>query len=158
MAVEVLMPRLGWTMETGQFVEWVKKDGETVKSGDILFTVETDKALNEVECLEDGLLRVPPSAPQPGSVVSVGALLGYILAPGEAAPFEAARLSAPAATDPPAEANLAPPIPAAQPRRGGQEHEVAVSPRARRAAAELGIDVNQLTGSGRTGRIVDRGA
>ena len=76
MPVEVLMPRLGWTMETGVFVEWLKKDGEPVKSGDILFTVETDKALNEVECLTDGLLRFAPTAPAPGAVVPVGALLG----------------------------------------------------------------------------------
>jgi pyruvate dehydrogenase E2 component (dihydrolipoamide acetyltransferase) len=160
MSVEVLMPRLGWTMETGIFVEWLKKDGEAVKSGDILFTVETDKALNEVECLDDGLLRVAPTAPEPGAVVPVGALLGYILAPGESLPPATGTPAAPAAAEAISLAALTT-APAAEPNHkpatlAPQAGRVRVSPRARRIAAELGIEAQQVTGTGRAGRILER--
>ena len=63
MAYEVTMPRLGWTMEEGVFGEWLKQDGEEVKAGDLLFTVEGDKATQEVEVFESGILRLPQGAP-----------------------------------------------------------------------------------------------
>src|SRR5258705_13184545 len=88
MAVEIIMPRFGWTMEEGLLAEWTKHDGDPIKVGDILFTVESDKALNEVESFETGILRIPPDAPQAGATVKVGALLAYVVQPGEAAPFE----------------------------------------------------------------------
>ena len=88
MASEILMPRLGWTMEEGTFGEWLKQDGETVKAGDLLFTVESDKATQEVEAFDQGILRIPPDGPQPGAIIVVGGLLAYIIQPGEAAPFE----------------------------------------------------------------------
>src|SRR3954451_22197987 len=88
MAVEIVMPRFGWTMEGGLLAEWTKHDGDPIKVGDILFTVESDKALNEVESFETGILRIPPNAPQAGATVKVGALLAYVVQPGEAAPFE----------------------------------------------------------------------
>ena len=75
-------------MEEGLLAEWTKHDGDPVKAGDILFTVESDKALNEVESFETGILRIPPDAPQAGATVKVGALLAYVVQPGEAAPFE----------------------------------------------------------------------
>ena len=59
MAYEVTMPRLGWTMEEGVFGEWLKQDGDEVKAGDLLFTVEGDKATQEVEVFEGGILRLP---------------------------------------------------------------------------------------------------
>ena len=157
MPVEVLMPRLGWTMETGIFVEWLKKDGETVKSGDILFTVETDKALNEVECLDDGVLRVAPTAPEPGAVVPVGALLGYILAPGESLPQGTGAPAAAAVTEAATTvATMTPAEHAATAPAAEPEHKAAVSPRARRIAAELGIEAQRLTGTGRAGRVLER--
>src|SRR5215510_9570130 len=88
MAVEIVMPRLGWTMEEGVVVEWLKHDGDAVKVGDVIFTVESDKALNEVESFEDGILRIPPDSPPPGEKVPVGGLLAYLVKPGEAAPFD----------------------------------------------------------------------
>src|SRR5258707_69998 len=88
MAVEIVMPRFGWTMEEGLLAEWSKQDGDAVKVGDVLFTVESDKALNEVESFENGILRIPPGAPAAGAMVRVGALLAYIVQPGERAPFE----------------------------------------------------------------------
>src|SRR5947207_1782739 len=88
MASEILMPRLGWTMEEGIFGQWLKKDGETVRTGDLLFTVESDKATQEVEAFDQGILRIPPDGPQPGAIIPVGGLMACIVQAGEAAPFE----------------------------------------------------------------------
>ena len=146
MAIELVMPRLGWTMEEGLLVEWHAQDGAAIKPGDPLFTVEGDKTLNEVVSFDAGVLHIPPAAPAPGSIVAVGALLGYILQPGEALPVYVA----PAATV--AQREYAAPI--AQPIMRGTS--ATISPRARRVAAELGVDWRTLAGSGRTGRIVER--
>lgn len=72
MAYEVTMPRLGWTMEEGVLGEWLKQDGDAVQAGDLLFTVEGDKATQEVEALESGILRLPPNAPGAGDVIQIG--------------------------------------------------------------------------------------
>src|SRR6185295_4765083 len=88
MAIEIVMPKLGWTMEEGTLVEWLKQDGETVKAGEIMFTVESDKALQEVESFEDGIFRIPPNTDVLGKAVPVGTVLAYIVKPGESAPFE----------------------------------------------------------------------
>ena len=90
MAVELLMPRLGWTMEEGVFVRWLKQDGDQVQPGDLLFTIEGDKASDDIESFESGILRIPPDAPAPGTTLLVGARLGYIVQPGEPPPFETA--------------------------------------------------------------------
>lgn len=153
MAIEILVPRLGWTMEEGIFGEWLKPDGAAIAVGDLLFTIETDKATQEVESLEAGILHIAPGGPQPGDVVLVGAVLGHLLAAGEIAPS-----SLPAASAPPAE-KAAPAQPAEQ--RGSNPpvtsgNAPTISPRARRVAAELGVDWSGLTGSGRTGRIIER--
>ena len=63
MAFEVTMPRLGWNMEEGALATWRKQDGDSVESGEILFEVESDKAVQEVEALESGILRIPPDSP-----------------------------------------------------------------------------------------------
>lgn len=86
MAYEVVMPRLGWNMETGALSSWRKHDGEFVNAGDILFEVESDKAVQEVEALESGILHIPHDSPTPGQVVPVGTPLAYLLQPGEALP------------------------------------------------------------------------
>ncbi len=90
MAVEIVMPRLGWTMEEGTLVEWMKKPGEAVQAGEVLFTVETDKAINEVESFDAGRLHIPADAPGPGATVAVGTVIGYLLAEGEEPPASAA--------------------------------------------------------------------
>ncbi len=159
MAVEIVMPRLGWTMEEGTLVEWIRKDGDAVKPGDIMFIIESDKALNEVESFETGILRIPPDSDALGKPLPVGALLAYIVQPGEAPPFAAAVATpaaavsaAPAAAAPPAVATPA----AAPPAAAAVTTAVASSPRARRTAAELGVALDGLTGSGRSGRIIER--
>ena len=153
MAEAIAMPRLGWTMEEGTLVEWLKADGDAVEVGEILFTVESDKALNEIETFSGGILRIPPTAPQPGDTVPVGTLLGYLLQPGEEMPTAPA--PTPAAEPVPTPADPAPvvkPVPTPAASSAGPT----ISPRARRVASALGVEWRVLTGSGRTGRIVER--
>src|SRR6476659_2459740 len=104
MATEIVMPKLGWTMEEGVLTEWVKKDGEPVHAGDILFTVESDKALQEVESFEDGIFRIPPNSDVLGKTVPVGTVLAYITKADETAPFEQASQSK--AQEPPPQPTL----------------------------------------------------
>ena len=165
MPVDVVMPRLGWTMEEGTLVEWTREDGDAVASGEVIMLVESDKAVTEVESFDDGILRIPPDSPPPGTTVPIGTLLAFILQPGEEMP-EGPSGSAPEAAASgqpgpvpaaaPETALAAPPVPAqAQaPRRG--RRGPAISPRARRVAVELGIDWQRLRGTGRTGRIIER--
>jgi pyruvate dehydrogenase E2 component (dihydrolipoamide acetyltransferase) len=157
MATEIVMPRLGWTMEEGIFGEWLKKDGDEVKSGDLLFTVESDKATQEVETFDNGILRIPPDGPKTGDVIPVGGLMGYIVKAGEAAPFEsgAAQAAPQAAQSAPTQAVSAP-VTSSFGSRKAAGATPAISPRARRIAGELGVEWTQLVGSGRTGRIVER--
>ena len=158
MAIEIVMPRLGWTMEEGIFGEWLKKDGEEVKSGDLLFTVESDKATQEVETFDNGILRIPPDGPRTGDVIPVGGRMGYIVKPGEAVPFETKAVEPAQAAPQPTNGA---PQPTAAPSPAPMARKAAgilptISPRARRIAAELGVEWAQLAGSGRTGRIVER--
>mgnify|MGYP000073560852 CR=1 FL=1 len=158
MPIQIVMPKLGWTMEEGVLAEWIKKDGERVEPGDILFTVESDKALQEVEAFDSGILRIPPDAPPAGSTLKVGELLAYLVQPGEDLPT--ASIPTPSAET--AEvtvhdelgASMLQPSVAGATRANGAT--VRISPRAKRAAAELGIDWTGLAGSGRTGRIIER--
>ena len=156
MAEPIAMPRLGWTMEEGTLAEWLKADGDTVEAGEILFTVESDKALNEIETFSGGILRIPPDAPQPGDTVPVGTLLGYLLQPGEEMPTAPPPTPTAEPVPPPAEPETVAkpePAPTSAPARSAGP---TISPRARRVAAELGVEWRVLTGSGRTGRIVER--
>ena len=155
MAVEIVMPRLGWTMESGSVAEWIKKDGDLVQPGEILFTVETDKVAQEVEAMDGGILHLAPGTAVPGTEVPVGTVLAYLLAEGEATPFaQAPATPAPLPTDqPPARSSIAAAV--AAPASNGYVAPAA-SPRARRVAAELGVDWTTLAGSGATGRIVER--
>jgi pyruvate dehydrogenase E2 component (dihydrolipoamide acetyltransferase) len=162
MAFEVVMPRLGWNMEEGALAGWRKQDGDQVTAGEILFEVESDKAIQEVEALESGILRIPADSPAKGKVVPVGTLLAYLLKAGEAIPTGTATASPQAASAAPQAPHAAvhPPAPAAPaalrvvaaPRR----KSTAVSPRAKRVAAELGVDWTLLRGSGTSGRVVER--
>ena len=171
MPIEVVMPRLGWTMEEGSIVEWLKRDGDAVTAGEPLFTIESDKAVNECEALDSGILRIPPDSPAPGVKVPIGAVLAYLVAPGERVPFEGA--GEPRLMESPGSPTLtlsqrergqdasltqrptgsaAPPLPLGEGRGEGIPRiEPAISPRARRVAAELGVEWGALIGSGRTG-------
>jgi pyruvate dehydrogenase E2 component (dihydrolipoamide acetyltransferase) len=154
MAVEILMPRLGWTMEEGIFGGWLKGDGEAVKTGELLFTIEGDKATQEVESFESGILHIPLNAPRPGDLLPVGARLAYLLRPGEALPVDQPAVAQSLVSSPESPvSNLQSPV-------SNLQSPIAMSPvaspRARRIARELGIDWTQLQGSGAGGRIVER--
>jgi len=153
MPFEVVLPRLGWNMETGRLGEWLKRDGERVEAGELLFTVEGDKATQEVEALESGILRIPPDSPPAGKEVPVGTVLGYLLQEGETLPVVLTDDRRPT-TDGATPAVAAPREPGVTDQSLVPRNRI--SPRARRVAQELGLDWVGLTGSGRTGRIVER--
>ncbi len=88
MPYEIVMPRLGWNMEEGTLVEWLKQDGETVRQGEMVCTIEGDKAAAEIESFETGTLKIPVASPPPGQTVPVGTLLGFVLAEHEIENFD----------------------------------------------------------------------
>jgi pyruvate dehydrogenase E2 component (dihydrolipoamide acetyltransferase) len=140
-------------MDEGVFAGWTKREGERVASGESIFTLESDKALQEIESLDGGILRISPGAPKAGEKVAVGTVIGYLLAPGESPP-DPALVPAPAAPGAPLPAVRIPSAPEIAP--SAPERELpAVSPRASRLAAELGVDCARLKGSGRGGRITE---
>ena len=162
MPTEVVMPRLGWTMEVGRVVEWLKNDGDPVEEGEIILAIESDKAVNDVEALDSGILRIPADA-QIGLELPVGAPLGFIVQPGDPDPFAGAPAAAPvddAQVAPSVETGGPAPIDtavvAASAGTNGHAREVAISPRARRTAERFGIDPSTMRGTGSTGRIRER--
>lgn len=147
-------------MEEGIFSEWLKPDGASVREGDELFTLESDKAVQGVPSLYDGILRIAPDGPQPGDVVAVGRILGHILAIGEelrvASPTQDAPRTTVAASNPVSASNPASTQRDPAANASHARARLRISPRARRAARELGLDPSQLQGSGQGGRIVER--
>ncbi len=154
-------------MDEGTFVGWLKKDGESVKAGEALFTLEGDKATQEVEATESGILRIPTNAPKAGDVVKVGAVLGYLCAENDSQETgdrgertgvrgkgtgERGQETEVGCDLTSAPCSLTPGPPLATARRASRP---AISPRARRLAAELGVDYSHLRGSGRSGRIIE---
>ena len=83
MAIEINVPRLGWSSEDGIFAGWLKQAGDRVVSGEPLFALESDKVTMEVEALDGGILRPLEGGPAPGAVVVVGQVIGYLAAEGE---------------------------------------------------------------------------
>ena len=154
MAVPITVPRLGWNMDQGVFVGWLKADGATVRAGEALFTLESDKATEDVEGFEDGVLHIPADGPRKGDVVAVGAVIGYVLQPDEPIGVGPASRAGPGA---PIAAGT-PPVPLGSPDLldAPVRARPASSPRARRAAANLGVDWRNAKGTGRTGRIRER--
>lgn len=141
---EFRMPSLGADMEAAVLIEWRVKVGDPVKRGDIIAEVTTDKGDIEVEVFEDGI--VDQLVAQPGSKLPVGALLAVIRGAGQAAP--ATPIAPPPAPTPP------PVAPPPQPRPAPAEtHRIHASPLARKVAAELGIDLTTVTGTGPGGAI-----
>ena len=132
------------------FVGWLKADGATIHAGEPLFTLEGEKATEDIEGFDNGILHIPADGPRKGDIVLVGAVIGFLLQAGE--PIPAASK------------------PAAAPRQGGSTvvgakataspvphaDRPASSPRARRTAAKLGIDWRDAKGTGRNGRIRER--
>src|SRR4051812_44333820 len=98
MPIPVTVPRLGWNMDEGTFVEWVKADGDPVRPGDVVFKLEGEKATEEVTSLDAGTLYVPADGPRPGDRVQVGAVIGFLLRDGEELPSGRSARSASGAT------------------------------------------------------------
>lgn len=137
MAHEIVIPRLGWSMEEGTFVGWSKRDGDPIRRGDVLFELEGEKACQDIEAVDEGILRIPPTGPQPGAVLKVGTVVGYLVAAGEAVPWSQVAPKAeevrsePTTTIPPG-----------------------ASPAVRRMARQAGIQLTELMGSGPGGRVL----
>lgn len=173
MPINITLPRLGWSMEEGKFLAWLKQDGDLIKEGDPLFTLESDKAAQEVEAIDSGILHIAPDGPKPGDVIKVGHVLGYLLAEGESAPVSSAQVSnqpeekakdsgpknlihSPAPIDtlrsPSGSLRLSVSLHSALlPTKTGTE--TPASPRARRAAKEHRVDLATLAPTGKGGRI-----
>ena len=154
------MPSLGADMEAGKLVEWLVKPGDTVHRGDVVAVVETQKGAIEIEIFQDGVVH--DLLADLGRELPVGAPLATVVAEGEAVPetAETTTPEAPApATEPepepahaePAATAPASPPPAAPPAADGA---LRVSPAARQLAAEKGVDLSALKGSGPGGAIV----
>ena len=152
MPIQILMPALSPTMTEGTLAKWVKAEGDTVASGDILAEIETDKATMEIEAIDEGLLgKILVAEGTEG--VPVNQLIGLILEDGEdASALEAALAPVAAPAAPPAAAAPAPAAPA--PAKTG--NRIIASPLARRLATAKGVDLATVTGSGPKGRIVKR--
>jgi pyruvate dehydrogenase E2 component (dihydrolipoamide acetyltransferase) len=178
MPINILMPALSPTMEKGNLARWLKKEGDAVKSGDVLAEIETDKATMEIEAVDEGVLA-KILVPDGSQDIAVNQPIGVIAAEGEDAasvgasaktggPAPAAAAPAPASAPPAAPEAAKPaaapreerpsapaPAPAAQqaPHNGAR---VFASPLARRVAKEAGLDIGALAGSGPHGRIIER--
>ena len=157
MTIEILMPALSPTMEEGTLAKWLVKEGDTVQSGDLLAEIETDKATMEFEAVDEGVVGKILIA-EGSEGVKVNTVIAVMLEDGESAsdvtaPSAPAAVAAPASA--PAVAAQAPalaPAPAAPVAASGER--VFASPLARRIAAQKGLDLNAIAGSGPRGRIV----
>src|SRR5712671_1966730 len=151
MAFSVVMPALEMAQETGKLIAWRKKEGDRVTKGEPLLEIETDKAVMEVEAPADGILAgIKASA---GADVPVGQTIAWIVAPGEKPPTEnQATEPAPAARAKTAQPSAAKVT--AGPAESATAHPARISPKARRLAKELGVDIARLRGSGPGGEIL----
>ncbi|MEM2479842.1 MAG: dihydrolipoamide acetyltransferase family protein [Candidatus Bathyarchaeia archaeon] len=151
MVVEVIMPKLGQTMEKGKILRWLKREGERVEKGEPLLEVETDKAVLEVEARGSGILR--KILAREGEVVPVAKVIGYIGEEGEPLPLEAPKeVTAETAAPAPQQITGAP----GEIGERKPEREIKASPLARKIARERGVDLTQVVGTGPGGRITEK--
>jgi pyruvate dehydrogenase E2 component (dihydrolipoamide acetyltransferase) len=156
MAISVVMPALEMAQETGKLVSWKKKEGDSVKKGELLLEVETDKAVVEIEAGGDGVLGGITA--QAGAVVPVGQTIAWLLKPGETPPTS----TAPVQTGRTGAAAIQPAVVAAESLAGPQGDPLAtavagnirISPKARRLAKEHFVDITRIKGTGPGGEIV----
>jgi len=146
MATALKMPKLGLTMTEGTVTEWLAVDGARVEKGQAVVVVTTDKIAQEVEAPAPGTLHIVIGA---GDTCPVTEVLAFILEPGESPPEIEQAASAPVAEEPRPEPEKPAPAAAAT----AKPRQVRSSPAARRLARELGVEISQVPGSGRNGRI-----
>lgn len=150
MAFSVVMPALEMAQETGKLLAWRKKEGDSVSKGEPLLEIETDKAVVEVEAPADGVLAGVSASE--GAEIPVGQTIAWIVRPGEEPPSDggpaapAARATTQAKLEQPS--TLTPPVSSSSTVSGR------ISPKARRLAKELGVDIGSLRGSGPGGEIL----
>jgi pyruvate dehydrogenase E2 component (dihydrolipoamide acetyltransferase) len=163
MAINILMPALSPTMTEGTLARWLKKQGESVKAGDVIAEIETDKATMEVEAVDEGVLgKILVADGTEG--VKVNAPIAILVQEGEAVPDSASPAPAAAPASAMAEAPKASTAPAsAAPASGANGHDIGhdkggerifASPLAKRIAKETGVELKGIHGSGPNGRIV----
>lgn len=150
MAISVVMPALELTQETGKLVSWRKKEGEAVARGETLLEVETDKAVVEVEALADGYLAGVKA--KEGDVIAVGRTIAWIVDKGEPAPADEAPAAAAVSATMPAAHAAESGAPLADTAISGAR--VKISPKARRLASELHVNLDSVRGSGPGGEIL----
>ncbi|MBS7634024.1 2-oxo acid dehydrogenase subunit E2 [Candidatus Bathyarchaeota archaeon] len=148
MVLEIIMPKLGQTMEKGKILRWLKREGERVERGETLLEVETDKAVLEVEARGSGILR--RILAQEGEVVPVAKIIGYIAEEGEEIPEEALQ-EVMVGAEAPAPASITKAT-----GEGKVEREIKASPLAKKIAREKGVDLTQVVGTGPGGRITEK--
>jgi len=136
MAQEIIIPRLGWSMEEGTFVAWLKSEGDFVKRGDALFELEGEKATQEIEAVDEGVLRIPITGPKPGSVHKVGAVIGYLVAANDSIP------------------GLANPLQQVNVEAINEADSIVASPSVRQLARKVGVQLSQVKATGPRGRIL----
>ena len=155
MGIEIKMPALSPTMEEGTLAKWLVKEGDEVKSGDLLAEIETDKATMEFEAVDEGvigkiLIAEGTDNVKVGTVIAIIGEGGAAASPAPAAPTT----PAPAAVPTPAPVGALTPAPVAMPGPAADGSRVKASPLAKRIAAANGVDLTALTGTGPGGRIV----
>jgi pyruvate dehydrogenase E2 component (dihydrolipoamide acetyltransferase) len=186
MPINILMPALSPTMEKGNLAKWLKKEGETIKAGDVIAEIETDKATMEVEAADEGVLA-KIVVPEGTADVPVNQLIAVLAGEGEDVTTAAAQAGRSAPPVPPSTASNKAPVaevspsassgngheaaaqataapqstletaaPSVAPTNGHGTQRVFSSPLARRLAKESGIDIGQVQGSGPHGRVIAR--
>ncbi|PWR25877.1 pyruvate dehydrogenase complex dihydrolipoamide acetyltransferase [Zavarzinia aquatilis] len=156
MAIEILMPALSPTMTEGKLAKWLVKEGDTIKSGDVIAEIETDKATMEVEAVDEGTVA-KILVPEGTDNVAVNTVIALVAGEGEDASAAAAPKAAPAAAPAPVAAApvaAAAPAPAAASAPAPAGARVFASPLAKRIAKDSGVDLAAVRGSGPHGRIV----
>lgn len=160
MPIAVIMPKFEMTQETGTVGTWLKAEGDAVRKGEAILEIETDKVSMEVEAPADGVLR--GISAKAGQVVPVGQPIAFVLRAGEVwteqVSASAQLVAAPASPAAVETQNKEPAAASApQPALAGQTHAAVVaSPLAARMAADLGIDLSTVTGSGPHGQVIKR--
>jgi pyruvate dehydrogenase E2 component (dihydrolipoamide acetyltransferase) len=151
MAFSVVMPALEMAQETGKLIAWRKKEGDRVSKGEPLLEIETDKAVMEIESPADGVLAEISGLV--GSDIPVGQTIAWIVAPGEKPPAgsSAVMSSVRANHQPEADPHR---VPLSSDSRGLVPGGARVSPKARRLAKELGVDIAKIQGTGAGGEII----
>ena len=146
------MPALEMAQETGTLIAWRKKEGERVTKGEPLLEIETDKAVMEVEAPADGILAGITG--EAGTDIQVGKTIAWIVAPGENPPTENSSASAPTARAGSSIKIEAPASPASATTVQSPTSSARISPKARRLAKELGVDISTVRGTGASGEIL----